>query len=126
MKFFLRILIVSFVIGFANYCVAGQFAFPSSYVYGEIVHIRSYGNAATPNMPTYIQVAGAAPSESNECPHANFGAGDLNYWVIAPEEKHILSIALMAYTTKTKVKITTNDTVKKSGVCPVVYIDLES
>lgn len=78
-------------------------------------------------MPTFIQIEGTSLREN--CSHASFGKGDLNYFIIQPGEKHILSIALAAFMPGKEVKVTSNDTasMKHNGeVCKVIYLDINT
>lgn len=100
---------------------AGQFATN----YGKITYVRAYGDTNTV-MPTYIQIEGASIREA--CSHADFGKGDLNYFLIKPEESHILSIALAAFMAGKEVKVTSNDTpslMNNNETCRVIYLDVK-
>lgn len=100
---------------------AGQFANS----WGKITAIRSYGLADASTPPTYIQVAGT--SVNSNCASADWGKGALNYWYISPDEKHLLSVILTAYSTGQNVKVTSNDdtSYKIGGACRVVYVDVQ-
>ena len=56
--------------------------------YGQIVNLRSYGNAGSSVMPTYIQIENSLRGDS--CSHQNLGNGDLTLYLIMPDEKHCL------------------------------------
>ena len=93
--------------------------------YGKINYVRSYGDLNS-LMPTFIQVEGATVRST--CAHQNFGVGDLNYFLVKPEEKHLLSIVLAAAMAGKEVKITSNDTpalMHNESVCRVLYIDVK-
>ncbi len=118
----MKYIIFGLMLSVSGLCSAGQF----STGYGKITTLRSYGDL-NPNMPTYIQVEGVSIKPA--CAHQDFGKGDLNYWMIKPEEKHLLSIVLAAYMSDQEVKVTSNDTssfMHNGEVCRVVYIDLKT
>lgn len=114
-------LLIAIIVGvLSTSAFAGQYATP----FGTITNFRAYGDTNV-NQPTYIQIQGAPIREG--CSHADFGNGDLNYFLIKPEDKNVLSIALAAFMSGKEVKITSNDTnsfMHNNEVCRVIYLDV--